>query len=387
MRTLSIRYAGFNFSKSEPGRRTSPGAACRLGCMRMRRVVVLTIAACLIQCAVWAQTAKDGEQQFGDLGACKLASGAQIDNCRLGYRTWGRLNAERSNAVLFPTWFSGRTGDLVGQVGADKLVDPAGLYVITVDALGDGVSSSPSNSKTQHGPLFPAITTRDMVNAEYRLATETLGLKHLRAVMGISMGGMQTFEWLVNYPDFMDVAVPMVGSTKLTGYDLLLWQSEVDAIHGDPDWKGGWYTQAPPAGRAEMLSEMNLTTPARYAREHPPEKFGEEYAAYFSTGILPFDANDYLEQLEAMIHHDAAHGATMEEAARKVKAKVLVVVAAQDHMVNPGPALAFAKLLGARTLVIKSVALVLSIASVDIPPPTPFPRAHDGGAGCGRGWL
>lgn len=77
------------------------------------------------------------------------------------------------------------------------MVDPAKWFLIAVDALGDGVSSSPSNSETQHGPAFPAFNTRDMVDAEYRMVTETFGIKHLHAVMGVSMGGMQTFEWMV----------------------------------------------------------------------------------------------------------------------------------------------------------------------------------------------
>jgi homoserine O-acetyltransferase len=301
------------------------------------------------------QPVAEGQQQFADLGACKLASGEQITGCRLGYRTWGKLNADRSNAVFFPTWFSGNSATIGERAaGTDKLVDPAKYFLVVIDAFGDGVSSSPSNSTTQPGPLFPAFTTRDMVSAEYRLASETLGLKHLYAVMGISMGGMQTFEWVANFPDFMDVAIPIVGSPKLNGYDLLLWHEEEGALEADPAWQNGHYTKRPPMGAVEALHDMNLSTPAHYARAHPPQAFNADYAEYFKTGILPFDANDWLYQLEAMIHHDAAHGGSMDKAENRVKAHVLVVVAAQDHMVNPMPAEDFAKAIGAQVFVLDS---------------------------------
>ncbi len=300
------------------------------------------------------QPAPNGQQQFADLGACKLENGQQITGCRLGYRTWGKLNADRSNAVLFPSYFSGTSDSLAGFVGADQLVDPSKYFVIAVDAFGDGVSSSPSNSASQPGPLFPAFTIRDMASAEYRLATETLGLRHLHAVMGISMGGMQTFEWMVDYPGFMDEALPIVGSPRLTGYDLLLWHTEEDALRSDPAWQNGHYAQRPPLGAVEALHTMNLTTPANYARLHPPDEFAADYAAYYTKGILPFDANDWRSQLEAMIHHDVARSGSMDDAESRVKARVLVVVAAQDHMVNPLPAEDFAKAIGAKVFVLDS---------------------------------
>lgn len=301
-----------------------------------------------------AQPAPDGRQQIADLGVCNLENGQQIAGCKLGYRTWGKLNADRSNAVLFPSYFSGTSESLAGFVAANELVDPSKYFVILVDAFGDGVSSSPSNSTAQPGVMFPAFNTRDMVDAEYRLATENLGLKHLHAVMGISMGGMQTFEWMVDYPDFMDEAIPIVGSPRLTGYDLALWQSEVDALRSDPAWHNGYYTQRPALGLVETIHDMHLTTPANYARQHPPEKFAADYAAYFTKGILPFDANDWLYQLEAMIHHDVAHSGSMDDAEKRVKARVLVVVAAQDHMVNPLPAEEFAKAIGAKVFILDS---------------------------------
>jgi homoserine O-acetyltransferase len=314
------------------------------------------LAVCFLANLVFAPLpvpAQPGRQQFADLGVCKLTSGHTIAPCRLGYRTWGALNADRSNAVLFPTWFSGRSENLAGAIQPQGLVDPAKYFVIAVDALGDGVSSSPSNSATQHGPDFPAFTIRDMVNAEYRLATETLGLKHLHAVMGISMGGIQTFEWMVDYPDFMSVAIPIVGSPRPNSRDLLLSRTDADAVRADPAWQQGRYAQPIAAPVAELIWDLNLTTPAHYLQTHTIDEFNDAYAAAHTKGIQPFDANDWLAQLDAIIHHDIGHGAGLEDAARRVKARVLIVNAAQDHMVSPEPALNFAKLIGAKTLVLE----------------------------------
>ncbi len=299
-------------------------------------------------------SAADGDQQIGQLHTCKLANGRQIDDCFLGYRTWGKLNEQQSNAILFPTWFSGNSGNIANFVGADKMIDPAKFFLIAVDALGDGVSSSPSNSSDQHGTHFPVFTIGDMVDAEYRLATEVMHLKHLHAVMGISMGGMQTFAWMVKYPTFMDVAVPIVGSPRLTSYDLLLWQAEVEAAQDDPMFQGGNYSEKPKLPLVEFIHTMNLTTPPNYARTTTRDDYEQKQEEYYRKGILPFDANDWLAQLEAMIHQDVAGGGSMEATAKKVKAKVLIVVSAQDHMVNPQPALDFAPLVHAQTLVLES---------------------------------
>ena len=320
-------------------------------------VVGFIIAAHLVAASLAGlaqQPAANAQQQYADLGACKLAGGGEISSCRMGYRTWGTLNAECSNAVLFPTWFTGTSSNIHDWLGADKLVDPAKYFVIAVDALGDGVSSSPSNSKNQHGPEFPPFTIRDTVDAEYRVVTEALHLTHLRAVLGISMGGTQTFEWMVHYPLFMDLAIPIIGTPRSTSYDLLVYQNTEYALKNDPAWQSGRYSQAPPLGLVAALMQLNSSSPAEFARNHSSEKFAAEYAGYFTKGILPFDANDFLAQLEAIIHQDAAHGRTQAEAARRVKAKVLVVVAAQDHLVNPKPALDFAALLGAKTMVLES---------------------------------
>src|SRR5215203_1789058 len=112
------------------------------------------------------------EQKFANLGDFKLESGELLRDCRVGYRTFGTLNADRSNAILFPTWASGTTEQLMSNFGAGRLVDTSKYYVVAVDALGNGVSSSPSNSTAQPRMKFPRFNVRDMVNTQHRLLTK-----------------------------------------------------------------------------------------------------------------------------------------------------------------------------------------------------------------------
>lgn len=297
---------------------------------------------------------EDGAQRFGLLGVCPLESGEKVLNCKIGYRTWGTLNSTASNAILVPMWFTGTSGQLVDSVGPGKLFDSSKYFVVILDPLSNGVSSSPSNSTEQPRMMFPAITIHDMVEAEYALATRVLHLKHVHAVLGTSMGGMQTFEWMVAHPNFMDCSIPIVGSPRLTSYDLLLWRAEEDGVRADPAWQMGNYSKNPALPQVAILHAMNLTTPTHYARETKRDGFASEYAGYGTSGVDSYDANNRIYGLEAMIHQDVAHGGRLEDAAHSVHARVLIVASKQDHMVNPGPALALAPLIHAQTLVLDS---------------------------------
>jgi homoserine O-acetyltransferase len=161
------------------------------------------------------------ELKFANLGALKLESGEDLKDCRLGYRSFGKLNEDGSNSIVMLTWFNRKTKDMASAVGVDKLIDPAQHFVVLIDALGNGVSTSPSNSATQPKNKFPHITMRGMVAAEYFLLTKELQLGHVHAAIGESMGGMQTYQWAASYPSFMDEPIPIIGTPQQSSYDIV----------------------------------------------------------------------------------------------------------------------------------------------------------------------
>lgn len=292
--------------------------------------------------------------RIAKIGVCPLVNGQKIDDCRLGYRTVGTLSKDKSNVIVFPSWAGGTSEHAMQLVAATHLIDTSKYFVIFVHAFSNGVSSSPSNSPTQAGMAFPGISIADMVNATHTLVTKELGINHVHAVMGQSMGGMQTFQWIVAYPEFMDKAVPIVGSPRLATFDLLVWKTTIDGIKQNPAWNGGNY-KTNPVGRLQAeLGWFTLWTPDFVNKMVP--RNGLDAAIENGMKGARMDANDSIRQAEGMMALDVsqAFGGSMDEAAKHVKAKVLVVVGKYDHTVTPGPAIEFAKQIGAQTMVLDS---------------------------------
>jgi homoserine O-acetyltransferase/O-succinyltransferase len=288
------------------------------------------------------------EQQLARIGDLRLDSGKTIRDCVIGYRTFGRLNKGKSNAVLFPTAFSWRSVDLVKFIGPGKWIDSGKHFVIVVDSLGDGISSSPSNSNSQPGLDFPDFSIRDMVSAEQQLVVGTLHLTHLRAVMGFSMGGMQAFQWAVSYPGFMDKTISILGSPQLTAYDLLLWRSMLLALESDPGWKEGRYTSQPALHLMNMVQTLALQTP-QYVASHNPRREYQKFESELVQGQDDLDANDTQRQIQAFLSADVAtpFDGSLQGAAAAVRSQTLVIANKQDHFVNSQPAADFARILHA----------------------------------------
>jgi homoserine O-acetyltransferase len=315
----------------------------------MRRFLFVICVICGFSAVAFAQ------QQFANIGDLKLQNGEVIRDCRIGYRTFGQLNASKSNVVVIPTWAGGTTEQLQGNVGPGKLLDSSAYFVIAIDALSNGVSSSPSNSRLQPRMKFPQFTLRDTVESQHQLLTKVLKIDHVQAIAGISMGGMQTFQWIVSYPDFMDKAIPIVGSPRLAPYDLVLWQAQIEALMRDRDWNGGNYAVNPARALDFAFGELLLTTPTDYNRHKTREQALADLEKA-RRDAKRFDANDKIRQDQAMMALDVSRdfGGSLERAAKVVKAKVFVVVAKFDHVVTPGPATEFAALLGAPLLELES---------------------------------
>jgi homoserine O-acetyltransferase len=255
--------------------------------------------------------------QLGDL---PLKEGGAILDCHLTYRTLGRLDAARSNAVLVLPWFQGTSAELLRQVGPGRLVDTSRFFVILVDALGNGVASSPSNSRRQPGGAFPRFTIRDMVEAQYRLVTDTLKLTRLHAIVGISMGGMQAFEWMVSYPDFTSRVVTIVGSPQTQPDDVARWNEAIAWLR-----RSAWER-----------------TRTRLAAAKPRSAIYE----------LAIDPHNQFSQIQAILAHDIPRrfAGSMAAAAAASRARLLMVSTWQDREVNPKPAFEFARLAGAEIL-------------------------------------
>lgn len=287
------------------------------------------------------------EQQFAELGNFKLESGEMIYHCKIGYRTFGILNSDKSNAILWPSWFGGKSGSLAKLIGPDKVVDSDDYFVIAVDALGNGVSSSPSNCEYQRNKNFPQITIKDMINSQYKLLTEHLGINKLHGIIGGSMGGMQVFEWIVSYPDFMDKAIAYVGSPKLTSFDILLWQTELNTI------EEGWKCDQSDAAIVKTIAaiqDMMARTPAYVIEKTKPEEVPQLLSSAYDTYSKFFNSYNWAAQLKAMMSHDISKNfnGSMKDAAAKIKAKFFIIVSSTDVIMNPKPAIEFAKLLDAQ---------------------------------------
>jgi homoserine O-acetyltransferase/O-succinyltransferase len=292
------------------------------------------------------------ELRLAELGTCPLESGEGILGCVVGYRTAGVLNEDASNAVLFPTWGNGTSEQLLGgYVRPDGWVSPDDHFVIMVDLFGNGVSSSPSNSRDQPGDAFPAFTIRDAVRAQHRLVTEVLGLEGLHAVVGISLGALAAFEWTTTFPGFVANAVPVVGTPRVSPYDVLrndLARRILAACAPD---------RCDEARETYFSSFLVLVrSPAHWNRTLSREDVAGLLASIPRfAGNLP-SPEDILSQGRALDRMDLTEpfGGSMERAAEAVESRMLIVVATHDGLVTPEASREFARLTGASLVELES---------------------------------
>jgi homoserine O-acetyltransferase len=268
----------------------------------------------------------------------KFTSGETLPELRLHYRTLGKpendAHGQTRNAVLI---MHGTTGsgaqfirpEFAGELfGKDQPLDATRFFIVLPDGIGHGKSSKPSDGMHAKFPRYGYI---DMVEAQYRLLTEGLGVNHARLVMGTSMGGMHTWLWGELHPDFMDALMPLASlPTQISGRNRAWRRLIIDAIRNDPDWHAGDYTAQPPSLRtaAQMLWFMSSNPVLR--QKEAPTLTGTDQALnkFVDNYIKTDDANDVLYAVEAS--HDYDPGPNLE----KIRAPLLAINSADD-LINP----------------------------------------------------
>src|SRR6476660_2282281 len=215
----------------------------------------LAVAVSVLIPDVTAQPTRELERHELVIRDFQTGSGVVLSEARLVYTTVGTLNAAGTNAILLPSHYMADFNGYNWLIGSqDRALDPARDFLILTELFGNGRSSSPSNTPEPfHGPRFPVMTIRDNVDAVYRLVATELHVKHLRAVVGFSMGAEQAFQWAVSHPDFMDAIVATSGTAKCYGHGFVRLEGQIAALTTDPAWQGGDYA-APPAKGLEAFS-------------------------------------------------------------------------------------------------------------------------------------
>lgn len=268
----------------------------------------------------------------------RFASGESLPELRIHYRTVGQPQRDAQgvvrNAVLI---LHGTTGsgaqfirpEFAGELfGAGQPLDAARFFLILPDGIGHGRSSKPSNGLHFR---FPHYGYLDMVEAQYRLLTEGLGVKHTRLVMGTSMGGMHTWVWGERHPDFMDALMPLASlPTQISGRNRAWRRMIIDAIRYDPEWQNGEYRTQPPSLRTavQMLFFMS-SNPVLRQREAPTLARADATLDSFVAGLMKVeDANDVFYALDASRDYDPGPGL------EKITVPLLAVNSADD-LINP----------------------------------------------------
>ncbi len=269
----------------------------------LRAIVFLTALG--LPCLAHTQEPDLQRYAIGDL---PLESGDVIHNFSIAYMTEGNLNASKSNAVLMVTAIGGNHHRIDFLIGPGRGIDTDHLFVIKTDAIGNGLTTSPGTSATQHGPDFPHFTIRDMVESQKRLI-DHLGITHLVAVAGASMGGMQTLQWGVSHPAMMDGLIALTPMARTTAWSIAVNHATRRAFMLDPAFQGGRYTTQPEAGwrlRADVLQVLATRTPEAMRQQFTEPMEVEAWIAGQEDAVVKsgFDANDWIAQTWAYDRHN-----------------------------------------------------------------------------------
>ncbi|MDQ0217672.1 alpha/beta fold hydrolase [Peribacillus cavernae] len=287
-----------------------------------------------------------GPYELYNLGDFSLEDGENIPDCKLAYATFGELNDAKDNAILIPTWFSGTSKAYEPYIGSGRALDPEKYFIVIVNQIGNGLSSSPHNTPAPFGMAhFPNVRIGDDVRAQHKFITEKYGIQELALVVGGSMGAQQTYEWAVRYPDMVKRAAPIAGTAKNTSHDFLFTETLNEAITSDPNWNGGNYQSCREVAdglkrHAKIWSVMGLST--EFYKKEGWRLFGvasldEFIAGFLEPLFIEMDPNALLSMGWKWQRGDVSRNTNgnLQEALGQIKAKVYVMPIDEDMFFPP----------------------------------------------------
>jgi homoserine O-acetyltransferase/O-succinyltransferase len=286
------------------------------------------------------------DHEIFELGDFTLQGGETLRDARLAYATYGTLAADRSNAIVFPTWFAGTHEANEWLIGAERALNTERYFVIVPSLFGNGLSSSPSNTPPPHDRgRFPAVTMFDNVAAQHRLVTEVFGIDSLELVLGASMGAGQAYQWAVSHPDMVRRLAPITGSSHTSPHNQVFLEGLRAALTADSAFAAGDYVEPPRAGLrafSRVYAGWGLSQAFYWQRVY--EELGFATLEDFLVGVWEttfggWDANDLLAMIETWLHADVGlspgfNGDT-REALGSIKARSLSLPSLKDLYFPP----------------------------------------------------
>ncbi|QDQ02374.1 alpha/beta fold hydrolase [Lysinibacillus fusiformis] len=286
------------------------------------------------------------DYELYELGDVELQSGDTLPNAVLAYKTYGTLNAARNNVIVYPTWFAGLHTDNEWLIGPGKALDPEKYFIIVPNMLGNGLSSSPSNTPPPyHQAHFPHVTIYDNVRLQHQLVTKKFGITKIALVVGWSLGAVQTFQWGVSYPNMVERIAPFGGTAKTQPHAKVVFEGMIAALQADAAWKGGYYNEQPKVGLAAMgriYAAWGFSQAYYLEQLYQQEGYHtlEEYLVdYWDQVFFSFDANNLITMLRTGITGDISansiYNGNFELALSNITAKALVMPGSTDLFFPP----------------------------------------------------
>ena len=286
------------------------------------------------------------DYEIFELGDVALQSGMTLRNAFLAYKTYGALNADKNNVIVYPTWYSGQHYDNKWLIGNGMALDPQKYFIIIPNMLGNGLSSSPSNTPPPFDKArFPHVTVHDNVRLQDRLVTQKFGIEKVALVTGWSMGAQQTFEWGASYPDMVERIAPFCGTAKTWPHNFVFLEGVQAALRADAAWNNGWYTSPPTTGlRAVGRVYAGWGFSQAFYREAAYREMGynslEDFlVGYWEGFFLKKDANNLLSMAWTWQNGDLSANSTykgdFEKALRSINARAVVMPGRTDLYFTP----------------------------------------------------